>query len=260
MNAKRKPGRPVKMTPLRVEIIFAAIARGANITQACTIVGVHPSTYCKWAIRAGRRSYPRPKLPTLWAKDLTKRDRLFLWHLAYRLPAAYALTPERLQEACKRCHYSYDRLLDIQYYYPQAWGRMLTKRAYRHRGVPDPQVTEDKLGAARMVDLMCRHPRKARIIGLPFYGVIYSKTLRAHNADAHARACEETQALQAPDSVGPVAEIHDNLGISADVAIDEQVERGEVTQRADEHAMPEWLREFIRRPGWAPSDDQESSW
>jgi hypothetical protein len=34
MNAKRKPGRPLKMTPLRVAIIFNAIADGANITQA----------------------------------------------------------------------------------------------------------------------------------------------------------------------------------------------------------------------------------
>jgi hypothetical protein len=89
MNAKRKPGRPLKMTPLHVAIIFNAIADGANITQARTVAGVHPSTYCKWAIRAGRRSCPRPKLSTLWAKGITRRDRLFLWYLAYRLPTGY---------------------------------------------------------------------------------------------------------------------------------------------------------------------------
>jgi len=86
------------MTPLRVSIIFDAMADGANISQACARAGVHPSTYCKWAIRNGRRSYPRPKLPTLWAKGITRRDRLFLWYLAYRLPGGYALTLELLQE------------------------------------------------------------------------------------------------------------------------------------------------------------------
>lgn len=156
MNAKRKPGRPVKMTPLCVRIIFAAIANEANITQACTLAGVHPSTYCKWAIRGGRRSYPRHKLPTLWAKGITR----FLWYLAYRLPTGYTLTPELLQEACEPCHYSYSRLLDLQSDYPQAWARMLMKRTYRHRSVPDPQVTEDKLNAAHLANLMCRHQEK----------------------------------------------------------------------------------------------------
>jgi hypothetical protein len=149
MNAKRKPGRPLKMTPLHVAIIFNAIADGANITQARTVAGVHPSTYCKWAIRAGRRSCPRPKLSTLWAKGITRRDRLFLWYLAYRLHTGYALTPGLLQEACKRCHYSYDRLLDIQHDYPQAWGRMLIKRAHGLADAKDPQATEQRIEAAR---------------------------------------------------------------------------------------------------------------
>jgi hypothetical protein len=30
-----------------------------------------------------RRSYPKP---TLYAPGITRRDRLFLWYLAYRLP------------------------------------------------------------------------------------------------------------------------------------------------------------------------------
>jgi hypothetical protein len=246
MNAKRKLGRPVKMTPLCIETIFAAIAAGANVTQACTLAGVHPSTYCKWAIRAGRRSYPRPKLPTLWAKGITRRDRLFLWYLAYRLPAGYTLTPELLREACENCRYPHSRLLDVQQDYPQAWGRMLIKRAHRLAGVKDSQATEQRIEAARRADTVCRHPRIARAIGCPFRGFIYSKPLRARTSGTIQ------EALQPPASVDPVTEIVENLGLSADVTIDE-MERSEIAQ-------PEWLRDFISRPGWVHSDDQESSW
>jgi hypothetical protein len=179
---KRRPGRPLKMTPLRVSIIFDAMADGANISQACARAGVHPRTYCKWAIRNGRRSYPRPKLPTLWAKGITRRDRLFLWYLAYRLPGGYALTLELLQETCQRCRCPYARLLDILHDYPQAWARMLIKRAYRHAGIPDAKVSEDQIEAARRADIMCHHPRMANIMGLPFYGVIYSEPLRTRTA------------------------------------------------------------------------------
>jgi hypothetical protein len=245
MSAKRKPGRPVKMTPLRVHLIFVAIANGANITQACTAAGVHPSTYCKWAIRAGRRSYPRPKLATLWARGLTRRDRLFLWFLAYRLPTGYALTPELLQKACGRCRYSYDRLLDIQADYPQAWARMLMKRAYRHAGVSDPQVAEDKLYAARTVNLMCRHPRRAQIIGLPFYGIIYSRSLRARAADTHAR--EET-------SMDPISGADGNT-----VATSQDAGRDELSQPEDPHPMPECVQQFISKPGWELRENQEQS-
>jgi DNA excision repair protein ERCC-4 len=65
-----------------------------------------------------------------------------------------------------------------------------------------------------------------------------------------ARTIQE--ALQPPASVDPVTEIVENLGLSADVTIDE-MERSEIAQ-------PEWLRDFISRPGWVHSDDQESSW
>src|SRR6516165_3521836 len=102
---KRRPGRPLKMTPLRVSIIVDAMADGANISQACARAGVHPSTY--------------------------------------------ALTLELLQETCQRCRYPYARLLDILHDYPQAWARMLIKRAYRHAGIPDAQVSEDQIEAAQ---------------------------------------------------------------------------------------------------------------
>jgi hypothetical protein len=126
---------------------------------------------------------------------------------------------------------------------------MLMKRAYRQGNVPDPQVTNDKLDAARMANLMCRHPRKAQIIGLPFYGIIYSKTLRARTSDDRGHAREEIgEALPSPASVDPVTEIRENPGCSLDLAM-----RSEIAQ-------PEWLREFISRPGWVPSDDQEFTW
>src|SRR5262249_16462530 len=56
--------------------------------------------------------------------------------------------------------------------------RMLIKRAYRHAGIPDAQVSEDQIEAARRADIMCHHPRMANIMGLPFCGVIYSEPLR----------------------------------------------------------------------------------
>ena len=111
-----------------------------------------------------------------------RRDRLFLWYLAYRLPSGYPLTPELLQQSCQRCRYPYGRILEIQSDYPQAWARMLIKRAYRHTGIFDPQVSKDQIEAARRADIMCHHPRMANIMALPFYGVIYSEPLRTRTA------------------------------------------------------------------------------
>src|SRR6516225_495458 len=74
------------------------------------------------------------------------------------------------------------RLLDILHDYPQAWARMLIKRAYRHAGIPDAQMSEDQIEAARRADIMCHHPRMANIMGLPFHGVIYSEPLRTRTA------------------------------------------------------------------------------
>jgi hypothetical protein len=53
--------------------------------------------------------------PTLYAHGLTRRDRLFLWYLAYRLvprclPFESDLTLEVLEEACRKCRYPQWRL------------------------------------------------------------------------------------------------------------------------------------------------------
>jgi hypothetical protein len=201
-----------------------------------------------------RRNYPKP---TLWAKGITRRDRLFLWWLAYRLtpknlPFKKDLTPDVLKEACEKCRYPYGRLLDLQYDYPEAWERMLVKRAHRICGTKDPQQTDYRWSGALMTNVKCRHPRKARLMGLPYYGS-FRKPLRARSVHArtHARrthAREETQTLQAPASVSPVAEVH------------EERARSDIAEREDPHALPEWLREFINRPGWVPSEDQEFTW
>jgi hypothetical protein len=200
-----------------------------------------------------RRKHPKP---TLWAEGITRRDRLFLWWLAYRLtpknlPFKNDLTPEVLKKACEKCRYPYDRLLELQRDYPEAWERMLVKRAHHICGTKDPQRTNDRWSAALMTNTKCRHPRIAHIMGLPCYGS-FLRPLRARTADTRAHAREETQeASRPPASVDTVTEVHENLGISADVATDER-EHSEIAQ-------PEWFREFIDRPGCVPRDDREPS-
>jgi hypothetical protein len=66
-------------------------------------------------------------------------------------------------------------------------------------------------------------------MGLPCYGS-FRKPLRARPTASGASALEETQeGLQPPASVHPVTEIHENLGISADVATDDR-ECSEIAQ------------------------------
>jgi hypothetical protein len=157
-----------------------------------------------------RRTYPKP---TLYAKGITCRDRLFLWYLAYRLPVRKLpleadLTFEVLEEACRKCRYPQWRLREIRYDYPLAWERMLVKRAHRLCGTKDPQSTEGRVRAASMTDTTCRHPRIARAIGWPYYGSYskprnYSRPLREGEAPygAHIHAREEAEASQ-PQVIG----------------------------------------------------------
>src|SRR5258708_28806047 len=103
------------------------------------------------SVASRRRTYPKP---TLYAQGITRRDRLFLWYLTYRLPVRKLpfeddLTHEVLEEACRKCHYPQWRLQEIRYDYPLAWERMLVKRAHRICGTKDPQTTEERCYAAR---------------------------------------------------------------------------------------------------------------
>src|ERR1700730_14753037 len=119
-----------------------------------------------------RRNYPRP---TLYAPGITRRDRLFLSYLAYRLPVRKLpfeadLSFQVLAEACRKCRYPQWRLREIRYDYPEAWERIVVKRAHRLCGTKDPQSTEGRWGGAGCTNTRCRHPRMARIMGEPYYG------------------------------------------------------------------------------------------
>jgi hypothetical protein len=176
-----------------------------------------------------RRTYPRP---TLYAQGITRRDRLFLWWLAYRLPVRNLpfeadLTFEVLEEACRKCRYPQWRLWEIRYNYPKAWERMLVKRAHRLCGTKDPQSTDGRWSGALKTDAMCRHPRIARIIGWPYCGS-FRTPLRAGEAlcDVHARDAELSHEAQ------------------------KEADRGEIAQQAEplEQPMPEWPS----MPEWRP--------
>jgi hypothetical protein len=141
-----------------------------------------------------RRNYPRP---TLYAPGITRRDRLFLWYLAYRLPVRKLpfeadLSFQVLAEACRKCRYPQWRLEEIRYDYPEAWDRMLAKRAHRICGTKDPQRTDGRVRGASMTDTMCRHPRIARAIGWPCYGS-FRTPLRGRDTpfDVPAQTSEE---------------------------------------------------------------------
>src|SRR5258706_7257985 len=148
-----------------------------------------------------RRTYPKP---TLYAKGITCRDRLFLWYLAYRLPVRKLpfeadLTFEVLEEACRQCRYPQWRLREIRYDYSEAWERMLVKRAHRLCGTKDPHSTEGRWCGAGHTNIRCRHPRIARMLGVPYYGS-FTASLRARATpggacDAYAREETETSHL-----------------------------------------------------------------
>src|SRR5258708_28209350 len=120
-----------------------------------------------------RRRYPKP---TLWAKGITRRDRLFLWWLAYRAPSGYDFSDEAIQEACRKCRYPYDRPMMLERDYPAAWNRMLIKRACHLRRMKDPRRPNDpqstywRVWEACQSNIKCRHPRVARKRSLPYYG------------------------------------------------------------------------------------------
>jgi hypothetical protein len=97
----------------------------------------------------------------------------------------------------------------------------------------------------RTANLMCRHPRKARIIGLPFYGVIYSRSLRARAADTHAR--EETSIDPIPGAAGNT------------MATSQEAGRDELSLPGDLQPMPECVQQFISHPGWATREHREPS-
>jgi hypothetical protein len=170
-----------------------------------------------------RRTYPRP---TLYAQGITRRDRLFLWYLAYRLPIRKLpfeadLTFEVLEEACRKCRYPQWRLREIRYDYPLAWERMLVKRAHRLCGTKDPQSTDGRWSGALKTDAMCRHPRIARTIGWPYYGN-YHRPLRAGEAPygAHTHTREETETSQ-----------------SQVIGAQKEAERSEIAERDDRTAI-----------------------
>jgi hypothetical protein len=104
-----------------------------------------------------------PEKPTLWASGVTFQDRLFLWHLS-KLPLPYEIDPARLQDACQHCRYPMERALVIMNDFPRAWSRMLQKRHCILTGEPDPSgdTTPRRAANARMVGLLCNHPRMAR--------------------------------------------------------------------------------------------------
>src|SRR4051794_14038333 len=102
--------------------------------------------------------------PTLWVDGITKRDRLLLWHVAYKVPPPLQVTPDVLQSACQACRYPLERALLIIAEHPQVWARAMQKRAARLSGEPDPtgDTTPRRIGSARLVNLRCNHPRMAR--------------------------------------------------------------------------------------------------
>lgn len=137
-----------------------------------------------------RREYPKP---TLWAEGITRRDRLFLWWLAYRAPIGYDFSDEAIQEACRKCRYPHDRPMMLERDYPAAWNRMLVKRACHLHRMKDPRCPNDpqstywRVREARQTNIKCRHPRLARKRGLQYYGKPLRKR-RKEFPDVHARA------------------------------------------------------------------------
>src|SRR5258707_6347495 len=126
--------------------------------------------------------------------------RSVIWWLAYRLAGGCDFPDGSFGDgvlpwACKKCRYPFERLLMLRRDYPEAWNRMLEKRAHRLRGTNDPQSTDDRVSAASVTDAKCRHPRIARTIGWPYYGSYskprnYTKPLRAGKAPCVADAPE----------------------------------------------------------------------
>ena len=170
-----------------------------------------------------RRTYPRP---TLYATGITRRDRLFLWWLAYRLPVRKLpfeadLTFEVLEEACRKCRYPQWRLREIRYDYPLAWERMLVKRAHRLCGTKDPQSTDGRWSGALKTDAMCRHPRIARTIGWPYYGS-FRRPLRACEVPCGADARE--------------AELSHEASQPQVIEAQKEAERREIAERDDRTA------------------------
>jgi hypothetical protein len=169
-----------------------------------------------------RRNYPRP---TLYAPGITRRDRLFLWYLAYRLPVRKLpfeadLSFQVLAEACRKCRYPQWRLEEIRYDYPEAWDRMLAKRAHRICGTKDPQRTDGRVRGASMTDTMCRHPRIARAIGWPYYGSYsklrnYAEPLRAGEVPPYASPRQVFEPQKEADS-SEIAERDDRTAIRID--------------------------------------------
>ena len=98
----------------------------------------------------------------VWLPGLTRRDRLFLWWLAYRLHPACSIELATLRAACQKCRYPYPRALELVTRYPQAWQRMLEKRRARILKLDDPHAKGNRVSGALIADLKCRHPRMYR--------------------------------------------------------------------------------------------------
>jgi hypothetical protein len=163
-----------------------------------------------------RRTYPKP---TLWAKGITRRDRLFLWWLAYRAHLenlSLADFYDHPQEACRKCRYPFERLEALWRDYPEAWQRMLEKRACHLRRTKDPRRPNDsqstywRVWKARQTNIKCRHPRLALKRGLQYHG----KPLRERGADfrgeptrARAREAELSHEASQPQVIQPQKEV-----------------------------------------------------
>ena len=108
-------------------------------------------------------------------KDCSRRERLVLWWLTYKLPIAREVDDVAIADAAKVARWDVAQIAEIRDAFPVHWERMLVKRELRlahyrgHSAVPDGVTPGGPLGRnvgqigpklKRKHDALARKPRR----------------------------------------------------------------------------------------------------
>jgi hypothetical protein len=122
--------------------------------------------------------FPPVEIPvhlTQRVKDCSRRERLVLWWLTYKLPVEREVDDVAIADAAKVARWDVAKIAEIRDAFPVHWGRMLLKRELRlahhrkHGAVPDGITPGWPLGRnvsqigpklKRKEDALARKPRR----------------------------------------------------------------------------------------------------